>query len=302
MNFLNLHNARKFKDGSLSPDASKTQTQINAADEFDTDPGACGYEVESDDEEFKVPEVSKPQITLKFSTVDLTEPSSTESTPAKIQRKLFGGSKPKVSTFGPVLTPQARPTPWIPRQPNSSVTKAREGLTQPIIWDKLRADIQELMRSHMSYDEALAAARADAEIHSHLDDRHLVSMLVCIIYWKSLAKTPWVKYVPCWCYKEAGSKLVKALTSGEVRTRWPNLRKDIQDDTVEIMAALYDSVTEEDEGHDATFSPGENNQSKPQRRTTPPRQAKRGRDATSDSSSKNKPKRVSSPPKKRAKS
>ncbi|OWZ01233.1 hypothetical protein PHMEG_00027422 [Phytophthora megakarya] len=68
------------------------------------------------------------------------------------------------------------------------------------------------------------------------------------------------------------------------------------------MAALYDSVTEEDEGHDATFSPGENNQSKPQRRTTPPRQAKRGRDATSDSSSKNKPKRVSSPPKKRAKS
>ncbi|OWY98119.1 hypothetical protein PHMEG_00031197 [Phytophthora megakarya] len=99
------------------------------------------------------------------------------------------------------------------------------------------------MQSHMSYDEALAAARADAKIHSHLDARHLVSMLVRIIYWKSLAKIPWVKYVPCWCYKEAESTLVKALTSGEVPTRWPNLRKDIPDDTVENMAALYDSVT-----------------------------------------------------------
>ncbi|OWZ11976.1 LOW QUALITY PROTEIN: reverse transcriptase [Phytophthora megakarya] len=81
MNFLNRHNA-----------------WINAADEFDADPGAYKYEVESHDEESKVPEVPKPQITLKVSTVDLTEPSSTESTPVKIQRKLFGGSKPKALT------------------------------------------------------------------------------------------------------------------------------------------------------------------------------------------------------------
>ncbi|OWY93412.1 hypothetical protein PHMEG_00037206, partial [Phytophthora megakarya] len=67
---------------------------------------------------------------------------------------------------------------------------------------------------------------------------------------------------------------------------------------------LYDSVTEEedDEGRDATFSPGDDSQSKPQRRTTTPRQAKRGRDTASDSSSKAKSKRASSPPKKRAKS
>ncbi|OWZ11977.1 hypothetical protein PHMEG_00014932 [Phytophthora megakarya] len=159
------------------------------------------------------------------------------------------------------------------------------------------------MRPHMSYDELLAADRADAEIHSHLDARHLISMLVRIIYWKSLDKTPWVKYVPCWCYKEAESKLAKALTSGEVPTRWPNLRKDIQDDAVEIMAAFYDSVPEEeDEGRDATFSPGDDGQNKPKRRTTPPRQTKRGRNVTSDSSSKSKHKRASSPPKKRAKS
>ncbi|OWZ22524.1 hypothetical protein PHMEG_0002750 [Phytophthora megakarya] len=70
------------------------------------------------------------------------------------------------------------------------------------------------------------------------------------------------------------------------------------------MAALYDSVTQEedDEGRDASFSPGDDSQSKPQRRTTPPRQAKRGRDTASDSSSKAKPKRASSPLKKRAKS
>ncbi|OWZ01941.1 hypothetical protein PHMEG_00026591 [Phytophthora megakarya] len=129
-------------------------------------------------------------------------------------------------------------------------------------------------------------------------------MLVRIIYWKSLDKTPWVKYVPCWCYKEAESKLAKILTSGEDPTGWPNLRKGIQDEAVEIMTALYDSVTEEedDEGRDATFSTGEDNKNKPQRRTTPPRQAKRGRGTTSDSSSKNKSKRASSPLKKRAKS
>ncbi|OWZ10030.1 LOW QUALITY PROTEIN: hypothetical protein PHMEG_00017179 [Phytophthora megakarya] len=283
MNFLNHHN---------------TRTQINAADEFDADPGAYEYEVESADEESKVPETPKPSITLK--------PSSTKSTAAKIQRKLFSGSKPKdltdfqlrPSTYTPSTTDTLDPT----AAKQLSVTKARESLTQPVIWDKLRADIQELMRSHMSYDEALVAARADAEIHSHLDARHLVSMLMRIIYWKSLDKTPWVKYVPCWCYKEAESKLAKVLTSGEVPTRC--LICAIQDDAVEIMAALYDSVTEDedDEGRDATFSPGDDGQNKPQRRTTPPRQAKRGGDTTSDSSSKNKPKRASSPPKKRAKS
>ncbi|OWY92343.1 hypothetical protein PHMEG_00038704, partial [Phytophthora megakarya] len=102
MNFLNRHNARvsgnwarlkalpeKFKDGSLLPDAWKTQIQINAADEFDADPGAYEYEVESDDEESKVPDTPKSQVALKISTVDLTGPSSAESTPAKIQRKLF---------------------------------------------------------------------------------------------------------------------------------------------------------------------------------------------------------------------
>ncbi|OWY92764.1 hypothetical protein PHMEG_00038097, partial [Phytophthora megakarya] len=275
MNFLNRHNARvsgnwprlkalleKFKDGSLPPDAWKTQIQINAADEFDADPGAYEYEVESDDEGSKVPDTPKPQVALKISTVELTGPSSAESTPAKIQRKLFGGSKPKALTDF-----QLRPSVYTPSMADTldpttakqlSATKARESLTQPVIWDKLRPDIQELMRSHMSYDEALAAVRADAEIHSHLDARHLISMLVRIIYWKSLDRTPWAKYVPSWCYKEAESKLTKALTSAEVPIRWPNLRKDILDDAVEIMAALYDSVTEEedDEGRDATFSPG----------------------------------------------
>ncbi|OWY92934.1 LOW QUALITY PROTEIN: hypothetical protein PHMEG_00037849 [Phytophthora megakarya] len=115
---------------------------------------------------------------------------------------------------------------------------------------------------------------------------------------------PWAKYVPSWYYEEAESKLTKALTSGDVPTRWSNLCKDIQDDAVEIMAALYDSVTEEedDEGRDATFSPGDASQNKPQRHTTPPRQAKCGRDTTSNSSCKAKPKRASSPPIKRGKS
>ncbi|OWY91144.1 hypothetical protein PHMEG_00040399, partial [Phytophthora megakarya] len=192
MNFLNRHNARvsgnrprlkalleQFKDGSLPPDAWKTQIQINAADEFDADPGAYEYEVESDDEESK-------------------------STPAKIQRKLFGGSKPQAltdsqlrpSVYAPSMTDILDPT----TAKQLSATKARESLTQPVIWDKLRPDIQELMRSHMSYDEALAAARADAEIHSHLDAQHLISVLVRIIYWKSLDRTPWAKYVPSWCY------------------------------------------------------------------------------------------------------
>ncbi|OWY93361.1 hypothetical protein PHMEG_00037276 [Phytophthora megakarya] len=278
---------------------------------LDADPGAYAYEVESDDEESKVPDTPKSQVALKISTVDRTGPSSAESTPAKIQkiqRKLFGGTKPKAltdfqlrpSTYTPSMVDTLDPT----TAKQLSATKARESLTQPVIWDKLRPDIQELMRSHMSYDEALTAARADAEIHSHLDAQHLISMLVRIIYWKSLDRTPWAKYVPSWCYKEAESNLTKTLALGEVPIRRPNLRKDIQDDAVEIMAALYDSVTEEedDEGRDATFSPGDDSQSKPQRRTTPPRQAKRGRDTTSDSSSKAKPKRASSPPKKHAKS
>ncbi|OWZ07993.1 hypothetical protein PHMEG_00019532 [Phytophthora megakarya] len=267
MNFLNRHNARvsgnwprlkalleKFKDGSLPPDAWKTQIQINATDEFDAGPGAYEYEVESDDEQSEVPDVPKSQVALKISTVDLTGMSSTESTPAKIQRKLFSGSKPKARTDF-----QLRPSVYAP-----SMTDTLDPTTA----------------KQLSVTKALH-----------------------IIYWKRLDRTPWAKYVPSWCYKEAEFKLAKALTSGEVPIRWPNLRKGIQDDAVEIMAALYDSVTEEedDEGRDTTFSPGDDSQGKPQRRTTTPRQAKRGPDTTLDSSSKNKPKSASSPPKKRAK-
>ncbi|OWZ07614.1 hypothetical protein PHMEG_00019971 [Phytophthora megakarya] len=247
-----------FKDGSLPPDAWKTQIQINGADECDADPGAYEYEVESDeyevesdDEESKVPEAPKPQATLKLSTVELTEPSSAESTPAKIQRKLFGGSKSKALTDF-----QLRPSNYTPSTTDTldpttakqlSVTKAREGLTQPVIWDKLHADIQEHMRSHMSYDEALAAARA---------------MLKFTRTWMPTSHF----------HVEAESKLTKALTS-------VSLKKMM------MKGAMRPSPQ-------ATMV----------RTNLNPVQAKRGRDTTSDSSSKSKPKRASSPPKKRAKS
>ncbi|OWY97623.1 hypothetical protein PHMEG_00031803 [Phytophthora megakarya] len=292
MNFLNRHNARvsgnwprlkalleKFMDGSLPLDTWKTQIQINAADEFDADPDAYEYEVESDDEESKVPEVPKPHVTLKISTVDLTEPSSTESSPVKIQPKLFSGSKPKALTdfqlrpnaYSPSMTDTLDPT----TAKQLSVIKAREGLTQPVIWDKLRADIQEPMRSDMSYDEALAAARADAEIHSHLDARHLIYMLVRIIYWKSLDRTPWVKYVPSWCYKKAESKLAKPLISGEFPTRWHNLRKPSRMTLWKLWQHFTTVNSPERENSIVSYT---------------------------TSSSKSKPKRASSPPKKRAKS
>ncbi|OWY97300.1 hypothetical protein PHMEG_00032209, partial [Phytophthora megakarya] len=125
----------KFKDGSLPPDAWKTQIQINAADEFDADPGAYAYVVESDDEESKVPDVPKPQVALKISTVDLTGPSSTESTLAKC--KLFSGSKPKAltdfhlrpSVYSPSMTDTLDPT----TAKQLSATKARESLMQPVL-------------------------------------------------------------------------------------------------------------------------------------------------------------------------
>ncbi|OWZ20560.1 hypothetical protein PHMEG_0004998 [Phytophthora megakarya] len=123
------------------------------------------------------------------------------------------------------------------------------------------------MRSHMPHNEALAAARADAEIHSHLDARHLISLLVRVIYSKSLDKTPWVKLSP-------------SLPRLSLPVKFP-LVDLICDDAVEIMAELYDSVTEEEEDEERD---------------------KRGRNTTSDSSSKSKPQRASSLPKKCAKS
>ncbi|OWY98206.1 hypothetical protein PHMEG_00031081 [Phytophthora megakarya] len=231
MNFLNRHNARV--SANWPRPKALLERSINDADECDADLGAYEYEVESDDEESKVPDVPKPHVAKACTDFQL-----------------------RPSVYAPSMTDTLDPT----TAKQLSVTKAREGLTQPVIRDKLRADIQELMRTHMSYDEALSL--------------------------------------------EGESKLAEALTSGEVPIRWSNLRKGIQDDAVEIMAALYDNVTEEEdyEGRDTTFSPGDDSQGNPQRRTTPPRQAKRGPDTNLDSSSKSKPKRASSPPKKRAKS
>ncbi|OWZ22134.1 hypothetical protein PHMEG_0003224 [Phytophthora megakarya] len=136
MNFPNRHNARvsgnwphlkalleKFKDGSLASDTCNTQIQTNAADEFDVDPGAYEYEVERDDEESK-------------------------ATPAKIQRKLFSGSKLKALTDF-----QLRPSVYAPSMTDTldlttakqlSVTKALS--RKKLLDDRIDAGLEETFR------------------------------------------------------------------------------------------------------------------------------------------------------------
>ncbi|ETP00903.1 hypothetical protein F441_21763, partial [Phytophthora nicotianae CJ01A1] len=143
------------------------------------------------------------------------------------------------------------------------------------------------MLSGLDYQDALDLVSGDNEVHTRITSRDLTEMLVRMMYWGKLDKTPWTKYVPTWYFKNAEALIE---STDEIPERWPNLKKVRLEDEAEIQMALYEDISiEEDDERDADFqdsSPSGKSQSSFGRRTTPPRGAKRKRDSESRASGK----------------
>ncbi|KAE9225425.1 hypothetical protein PF002_g14410 [Phytophthora fragariae] len=88
-----------------------------------------------------------------------------------------------------------------------SLVCARRAVPAPFSWDKIRADIRELLLAGESFWDAVAEARKSHMLHDRFGKRALVDMLVSATYWQALDRTPWMNFVPEGYYHAAQEKL-----------------------------------------------------------------------------------------------
>ncbi|POM69694.1 Hypothetical protein PHPALM_14007 [Phytophthora palmivora] len=286
MNFLHRHDTRvdgnwprlkalleKFRDNQDPPEAWKTQIFVNTLDNPTLRPEPYVFADENDDSEEKQdPGDSRPRSGSKDDPVDFSkDPPSPLSSSLLKNTKSSGHSAADSSDLQNV---QWCSTPYTPNGEPALDTVASPRLD--VIWDKLRTDVQVLMRSDLTLDQAEDLIRSGQAVHSRIPSRMLSVMLSRMMYWKRLDDTPWTKFVPSWCYKNAESRLEADLETGNIPSRWPPLSKQVHMDDEEIHKALFESDGEdnEDDSRDAPFTSKKVNPVSP-RRTTPAREAKR---------------------------
>ncbi|KAE9178602.1 hypothetical protein PF002_g26756 [Phytophthora fragariae] len=88
-----------------------------------------------------------------------------------------------------------------------SLVCARRAVPAPFSWDKIRADIRELLLAGESFWDVVAEARKSHMLHDRFGKRALVDMLVSATYWQALDRTPWMNFVPEGYYHAAQEKL-----------------------------------------------------------------------------------------------
>ncbi|GMG15538.1 unnamed protein product [Phytophthora fragariaefolia] len=103
-----------------------------------------------------------------------------------------------------------------------SLVCARRAAPAPFSWDKIRADIRELLLAGEPFWDAVADARKNHMLHARFGKRALVDMLVSSTYWQALGRTPWMNYVPEGYYHAAQEKL-KDPAMSEIPERWEPL-------------------------------------------------------------------------------
>ncbi|POM64243.1 Hypothetical protein PHPALM_20256 [Phytophthora palmivora] len=116
-------------------------------------------------------------------------------------------------------TPNGEPALDTVASPLLDVSTVCASLDGPIVWDKLRTDVQVLMRSGLTLYQAEDLIRSGQAVHSRIPSRMLSVMLSRMMYWKRLDDTPWTKFVPSWCYKNAESRLEADLETGNIPPR-----------------------------------------------------------------------------------
>ncbi|KAE8965015.1 hypothetical protein PR001_g28854, partial [Phytophthora rubi] len=103
-----------------------------------------------------------------------------------------------------------------------SLVCARLAVPAPFSWDKIRADIRELLLAGESFWDAVAEARKSHMLHDRFGKRALVDMLVSATYWQALDRTPWMNFVPEGYYHAAQEKLEDPVMT-EVPELWEPL-------------------------------------------------------------------------------
>ncbi|EGZ27928.1 hypothetical protein PHYSODRAFT_258254 [Phytophthora sojae] len=92
-----------------------------------------------------------------------------------------------------------------------------------VVWKEVRPDVRQAILTGLRYDSAMEWIGSDRVAHGHFRQPQLIKMLVGMMYWRRLDKTPWSKYVPEAYYEMADERLDRCLRRGDVPPPWGNL-------------------------------------------------------------------------------
>ncbi|POM61737.1 hypothetical protein PHPALM_29210 [Phytophthora palmivora] len=141
-----------------------------------------------------------------------------QSSKTSSRSKKNQGSKTSDKQLQPTV-PKVRKVQRRPKQPGrDSVRRAGEKtvvskeaahsmLPGGVVWKEVRPDVRQAILAGLKYDTAMEWIGSDRAVHGHFRQPQLVKMLVSMMYWRCLDKTPWSKYVPEAYYEMADERL-----------------------------------------------------------------------------------------------
>lgn len=237
---------------------------MSAVDDFGAQPGVYVFADDGDtDEEVKDNGGSGAASGSKEAPLDFARDSSSPPSPPRTLIHRNSKSPSSLAKKSQVQDLRLRPDPYTPNDQDALDPRTppvrTEAETQaslvnlPIVWKKLRSDVQQVMLSGLDYQDTFDLVSGDNMVHSRFNPRLLTVMLARIMYWLKLDVTPWSKYVPSWHYKRAESYLERL---DHAPDRWPTLKKVRLDAEAKVMEALYADVSEDDETRDVRVGPG----------------------------------------------
>ncbi|POM66565.1 Hypothetical protein PHPALM_17554 [Phytophthora palmivora] len=92
-----------------------------------------------------------------------------------------------------------------------------------VVWKEVRPDVRQAILAGLKYDTAMEWIGNDRAAHGHFRQPQSVKILVSMMYWRHLDKTPWSKYVPEVYYEMADERMDRRLRRSDVPAPWGNL-------------------------------------------------------------------------------
>ncbi|POM57711.1 LOW QUALITY PROTEIN: Hypothetical protein PHPALM_37744 [Phytophthora palmivora] len=265
----------RFRDHQDPPEAWKIQIFVNTSDDPTLRPEPYVFADENDDSEEKQDSGdSRPRSGSNDDPVDFSkDPPSPLSSSLLKSTKSLGHSAGDSSDLQNV---QWRPTSYTPNGEPALDTVASPLLDVSAFGTNCAQTFRFSCILVLTLDQAEDLIRSGQSEHSRIPSRMLSVMLSRMMYWKRLDDTPWTRFVPSWCYKNAESRLEADLETGNIPSRWPPLSKQVHMDDEEIHKALFESDGDdnEDDPRAVPFTPKKMEPVSP-RRTTSPREANR---------------------------
>ncbi|EGZ27093.1 hypothetical protein PHYSODRAFT_320938 [Phytophthora sojae] len=263
---------KHHRSGTTPPTEWQTLISVTSADDAFTDPGPFEFRHDGDtdteekgDDGSESSEGGTGSRGKRVTIVDVTggaPPGKTSSS----ERQSSGGKR-RHKAVARVVN---HPITWDPNEedarPMGQEYPVDENLAcaslagLPVVWRKLRTDLQLAMRTGLTYSEATTLLNSDEMAHHLFHPYDLSCMLAQMMYWNQLDKAYWTTYVPERYFLRAESILDRYVQDGLEPDRWPDQMDPTQDDSELLLDEDEEDVDKED--RDGNREPSEEAQAK----------------------------------------